>query len=121
MQAKLVRKISAWLCVLLILAVPCTPVVYRWFNPPKTPSHHEGLWGLVTGALDLLGSVTDTFAVLILMMGLGVAAFLASLVALIASFAAADPLWIRWLCALPALTATALVLFSVVLPLLGVG
>lgn len=116
MTARLVRKIAAWACVLLLLAIPCTPFVYRWWYPPKTVSVvHEGWWALLTATLEALSTLGDAIAVMVWMTGLGAAAALASLMALIAGWMAGDPLWMRFLCAAPLAGLAAAGLFFFVL------
>jgi hypothetical protein len=101
MKARLVRRISAWACVLLLLAIPCTPFVYRWWYPPQPlAGTHEGWWALLTATLEALSTVGDAIAVMVWMTGLGAAA-LASVIALIAGSMVGDPLWLRLLCAAP--------------------
>jgi hypothetical protein len=118
MSSRLVRTIAAWVCVLLLLAVPCTPFVYRWFHPPRTPSTsgtHEGVWALLTATLEALSTIGGAIAISMWMAGLGVAAALASLIAVIAGWKAGDPPWLRFLCAAPLIVLAVAGLFFFVL------
>jgi hypothetical protein len=101
--AKTVRKISFWIGVASAAAIPLVPVVYRWMHPSKEIKVEEGVIGLMSWGLDMLGAMGEGITVMLWMSGFAAATALASLVAFIAAWLARDSRRTKWLCGLPVL------------------
>ena len=106
MGAHIVNKVAFWIGMVVALALPLVPLIYRGFHPPRQPLARSGSpWDLLGGILDGVASVGESIAIMIWAMGLAAVAVIASLAALIAAWRAGESQKRKWLCGLPAVLA----------------
>ncbi len=103
MIARSVCKSSFWIGMAAVAAIPLVPFVYRWLHPPAQPKIEPGVMGLLSFAVDLLGTLGDGMLMMVWMAGLSAVAVLASVIAFIAAWMARASRRAKWLCGLPAL------------------
>ena len=60
MTARIVSRIFFAIGMLSITAAPFVPMIYRWFNPPRTPRPDpRGFWETLGLVLESLNSFAD--------------------------------------------------------------
>lgn len=107
MLARIVRKISFWIGIAAVGAMPLVPVVCNWLYPPRAVKLEQDVVGLASFAVDVLGVMGDGILVMVWMSALAATAVLASLIAFIAAWTTREPRQTKILCWVPALLASA--------------
>ena len=102
MTARIVSRIFFAIGMLSITAAPFVPMIYRWFNPPRTPRPDpRGFWETLGLVLESLNSFADSIAIFVWICGLAALAVAASTVAFCAAWVGKEPLAWRLWCWLP--------------------